>query len=343
MSSSALSLGVPLAEVTRRDERSGDHLVESIHPGHLVILGPGAVSPGSGAVAAPWTTVASLGDPQVLTYVRSAAKPFQTVAALERLGTDADDLTDAEVAVSWASHRGEARHLDAVARLLERSGTAPDELSCPPDVAEADPGAVPTRIQHNCSGKHAMFALVGAATATPRAELLSRSGALQTYVIEELHRRMNIVGIGVDGCGAPAVAAPLWSLATAYAGLANLPWGLRVRNAGLGHPLLVGGEGRLESALLTAGIVAKAGAEGVYAAGWTAADGGSWALACKATDGSSRGVAAATIAVLEGLGVVPVGTWSPPPPLGGGVPVGRVRPTEAVERLIAPIGGAAAR
>jgi L-asparaginase II len=341
--SSSLPVGVPLAEVTRRDERSGDELVESLHHGHLVVIGPGTAPPGPGSVSAPWSTVASLGDPEVVTYVRSAAKPLQTVAALERLGTRADELSDAEVAVSWGSHRGEPRHLDAVSRLLARSGTAPEDLTCPPAVSEADPGAAPTPIQHNCSGKHAMFALAGSVAGTPRDRLLDRSGPLQAYLLQELAQRMNIVAVGIDGCGAPAVAAPLWSLATAYAALANLPWGRRVREAGRAHPLLVGGEGRLESALVATGVVAKVGAEGVYAVGWTASDGGDWALACKATDGSARGVAAATIAILEGAGVVPPGTWSPPPPLGGGVPVGRVRVSDQVLGVIECIGVAAAR
>ncbi len=340
---SPLSVGAPLAEVTRRDERSGDEFVESLHHGHLVVIGPGPTPPGPGSVPSPWSTVASLGDPEALTFVRSAAKPFQAVAALERLGARADELTDAEVAVSWSSHRGEPRHLEAVARLLARSDTTPDELTCPPAVAEADPGAAPTRIQSDCSGKHAMFALVGVASGTPRDALLDPSGRLQSYVLDELSQRMNVLAVGTDGCGAPAVAVPLWSLATAYAGLANLPWGRRVRDAGLAHPLIVGGEGRLETALLAAGVVAKSGAEGVYAAGWSAADGSDWGLACKATDGSARGVAAATIAVLEGLAVVPVGTWSSPPPLGGGAPVGQVRATSEVARIIARIGDAAAR
>lgn len=340
---SPLSLGVPLAEVTRRDEASGDVLVESIHAGHLVVVGPGRRPVGPDAVTASGTTVASLGDPQALTYVRSAAKPLQTVAALGLLGARGDELSDTEVAVSWASHRGETRHLGAVRRLLERSGTLPEQLTCPPAVAEAEPGAVPTRIQHNCSGKHALFALAGREIGASRSSLLDRSGRLQQYLLDELARWMNIVAVGVDGCGAPAVAAPLSSLATAYAGLANLACGERVRDAGRAHPLLVGGEGRLESALLGAGVVAKVGAEGVYAVGWTAADGGNWALACKATDGSIRGVAAATIALLEGAGVVPPGTWSPPAPLGGGEPVGSVRVTAEVERLIGRLGDMAAR
>ena len=101
----------------------------------------------------------------------------------------------------------------------------------------------------------------------------------------------------------------------------------------MAQPQLVGGEGRLESALLAAGVMAKVGAEGSYAVGWRDRDGRPGGLAVKAADGSTRGVAAAAIALLEQLGVVPEGVWEPPPPLGGGAPVGQVRAAPAVRRL----------
>lgn len=329
MSAHALGLGVPLAEVTRRDERSGREVVESMHAGHLVVVGS------RGEI------LASAGDPNTLTFVRSAAKPFQTAAALALLDDGGGCLTDHEVAVSWASHRGEPRHIEAVASLLERSGTAPRDLTCPPAVPEADPGAAPSRIQHNCSGKHAMFALAGAAVGTPRDRLLDPAGALQQHLLRALEQRLgNVEAVGTDGCGAPAVAGPLIGLAGAYAELVTDPAAQRVRDAAFAHPLLVGGEHRLESALLAAGVVAKVGAEGVYAAGWIDAGGASRGLAIKGTDGSHRGVAAVTIAVLEGVGAVPVGTWTPPPPLGGGEPVGRVRPTSVVTEVLAELAAA---
>lgn len=329
--SSPLSLGPPLTEVTRRDLATGAEVVESIHPGHLVLVDP------DGRVAA------SAGDPDARIFVRSAAKPFQAIACLEVLADRGAGLSDAEVAISWASHRGEPQHLEAVAALLARSGTAPDELTCPPATAEVAPGAPPSPIQHNCSGKHAMFALAGAALGAPRDQLLHPRGLLQRYLLEELSQRMSIEAAGVDGCGAPAVVAPLVALARAYAGLAGFPWGARVRAAGIAHPGLIGGERRLESALLAAGVVAKVGAEGVYGVGWTDADGAPWGLAVKATDGSTRGAATAVVAALEGIGVVGGGTWAAPRPLGGGRPAGTIRPTAAVRECVAAIGSRATR
>jgi L-asparaginase II len=125
------------------------------------------------------------------------------------------------------------------------------------------------------------------------------------------------------------VVADLAGLARGFGQVAAADEYRDVREAGFAHPGLVGGEGRLESALLGAGVVAKVGAEGVYGVGWTAADGSPRGFAVKAADGAVRGVAAFTVAVLARLGVVAADVWSPPPPLGGGQPVGEVRPVPA--------------
>ena len=309
-----------LAEVTRRDRGSGHEVVESVHTGHLVLAGLD-------------DEVVAIGDPEVTTFVRSAAKPLQTLACLG-LVPFADHPSRAEVAVSFGSHRGESAQIAAVRRLLERSGTDPDRLTCPVARPDADPGAPPARILHNCSGKHAMFALAGAQLGVSRDRFLDPDAALQRSILGTLARWLGPPqAVGVDGCGAPAVAVPLVSLARAYAGIATDDGCAAIRTAGLAHPWLVGGEGRLESALLAAGVVAKVGAEGIYAVGWRDHDGRPRGLAVKAADGSTRGVAAATIAVLEDRGAVPPGRWRPPPPLGGDEPAGEVRAVPAVRRL----------
>lgn len=311
-----------LVEVTRRDERTGQDLIESVHHGHL------AVARADGHV------LASAGDAQHPTFVRSAAKPFQAMACLELLGPAADELTAAEVAVSWSSHRAEERHLDAVRRLLERSGTAEDALTCPVAIGEARPGASPSRVQRDCSGKHALFALAGHQLGLAGPALVAPDGVLQRAVLDLIDSTIGpIQALGIDGCGAPAVQVPLAGLAQGFADLAAGGRGQRVRDAGFAHPELVGGEGRAETALLAAGIVAKPGAEGVFAAGWRDAAGQGSGVAVKVLDGAARGAATAVVGVLEALGVLEPGTWTAPAPTGGNAPVGEVRAAAAVRDL----------
>ena len=314
----------PLAEVTRHDGTS--ERVESRHRGHLVVVGPHGLEHGDGRTPV---------------FVRSTAKPFQATACLELLGEHGPvapgDLTPAEVAVASASHRGERRHLDAVRRLLARSDTAPTELTCPPALPEADrewppasPGMPPSRLRYNCSGKHALFALAGRGLALEGRALLDPEGPLQQHVLATIEDACGAtVGVGVDGCGAPAVVLPLRGLAEGYRRLAAEARWRQVREAALAHPGLVGGEGRVESALLAAGVLAKVGAEGVYGAAWTEPS-GIHGLAVKAEDGEVRGAAVALVAVLVARGVVPSDVWSPPPVTGGDAVVGRIRAAAVV-------------
>jgi L-asparaginase II len=308
-----------LVEVTRRDVRTGADIIESVHHGHLVVTGPGG------------EVVMSLGDPDVSTLVRSAAKPFQVQACLDVLGEAGADLTTQEIAVAWSSHRAEPRHLGLVQRLLERSGTDAASLTCPAAVGEADPGASPARIQRDCSGKHALFALVGQKLGLAGADVIDPAGAVQRAVLQVLEEALGPMdALATDGCGAPAVAVPLVNLARGFAAVATGARWSRVRDAGLAHPGLVGGDGRAETALLEAGIVAKPGAEGVFGIGLTDAHGRPFGAAIKILDGSSRGSATAAVGLLEALGHVGPGTWAAPAPTGGELPVGEVRPSSLV-------------
>jgi L-asparaginase II len=316
----------PLAEVTRRDRRTGADVMESSHVGHVVVVGP------TGEV------VGATGDPDRPTFVRSTAKPFQAAASLALAGPLADDLTDAEVAIGWASHRGEPRHLDAVRHIVARIDLDPEELTTPPAVPEAQPHLDERRLHFNCSGKHALFALAGRAVGAAGQEVIDPDGPVQREVLAELERVLGPVSaVAVDGCGAPAVRTPLVGLARAFRLLWTEDHYARVRDAGLAHPGMIGGEGRLDTALLGVGVLAKAGAEGVYGASWRDGD-DSWGVAVKAEDGASRGASAALRDLLVALEVITPATWRHPPVLGGGRPQGQVRASEAVTRLAAGLG-----
>ena len=81
--------------------------------------------------------------------------------------------------------------------------------------------------------------------------------------------------IGVDGCGVPVQGMPLRAIATLYARLGEPErWaGLetdagRAVDAMLAEPYLVGGRGRVDTAMMQAvpGVVAKEGAEALHCA-----------------------------------------------------------------------------
>ena len=62
--------------------------------------------------------VDSAGDPELVTFLRSSAKPFQALP----LALEEPDLPDVELAIACASHDGAPEHLAAVGALLARAG-----------------------------------------------------------------------------------------------------------------------------------------------------------------------------------------------------------------------------
>lgn len=311
---------VPLVGSTRRHVLHPEqpHVVESRHFGHLVVIGPDG------------ERVLALGDPGRLTFARSCAKPFQVTACLEALLDNGVDLPgDDEIAVSWASHRAEPAQLAVVARLLARSGRDATQLTCPPARSPAQPGTVPRRLNCDCSGKHAMFALAGDVVGCAPSRLLDPTGKLQKRVLGVLEAAFGPPGaVSVDGCGAPAVAVPLDRVAHAFRDLATGGRWQRARDAGLAHPGMVGGTGRLETELLQRGYAAKPGAQGLFAVGWNDPRGQPWGLAARVENGSGDAAATAVLAALNAGELVSRDAWTPPEVLGGGEPIGELRATD---------------
>src|SRR5437764_8527956 len=126
-----------MAEPIRVTVLRGD-TVESAHRVHAVAVRDGQI-------------VASAGDPDLVTFMRSAAKPIQALP----LARAREDLDETDLAIASASHVGKPGQVDAVRRLLARAPATEDELDC--GVQEGRP---PEPVYHNCSGKHAgMLAL----------------------------------------------------------------------------------------------------------------------------------------------------------------------------------------
>ena len=139
-----------------RIEATRGELVESVHQVSV------AVTDAHGAL------VAEAGDPALVTYWRSAAKPFQALPLLQDGAAAAFDLSDEELALACASHSSEPMHLALTDRFLARIGASESDLACGPhtplgaEVAEAAArsGVPITPRWSNCSGKHAgMLAL----------------------------------------------------------------------------------------------------------------------------------------------------------------------------------------
>lgn len=311
-------------------ERNGR--VESTHRGELVLLDPsGAVSVSVGPVDEP-------------VLPRSSLKPLQAVALVENGYPGRDAL----LALAAASHDGEDVHVAGARAILAAAGLDEGALQCPPAlpsgeaalVAWVGAGGEPARVCHNCSGKHAAMLATCVAAGWPLNSYRDPEHPLQLAIRERLSALAgDVTAVAVDGCGAPAFALGLTALARGFAVLATAQDGAPalVRDAMRAHPRLIGGTGRAVSEFTAAvpGLLCKEGAEGVWAAGLP--DGR--AFAAKLADGSARGLPPLLAAVLEywdvpGMDAALVQRWAAPPVLGGGRPVGAVRPSSELRSLL---------
>lgn len=289
-------------------ERGG--FPESCHRVHVAVSTPGG------------RLEARAGDPGLVTFLRSAAKPFQALPLVEDGVVESLGLTSAELAVACASHNGEPAHLREVASLLAKAGCSPGNLECGPhppmDPASARAleaaGGGAGRIHNNCSGKHAGMLALARHHGWPLEGYRREGHPVQDRMLEELCRWTQLPGErvrrGVDGCGVVCFALPLRSAARgiaafARAGAEGEPAG-EVLRAMTTHPFLVAGTGRLCTELMQATggrIVAKVGAEGVYVAATAEGDVG---VALKVEDGARRALEPALVGVLLALGLLGV-------------------------------------
>jgi L-asparaginase II len=293
--------------------------VESRHSVHLIV-----VDPAGGVVGA----YGEVGGPM---FPRSSMKPLQAVGML-RAGLDVDGPL---LALACASHSGEPAHVAAARELLGRAGLDEGALGCPPDLPLAPAAAAELLrsggradpVHMNCSGKHAAMLLTCRRAGWPVAGYLAPTHPLQRALagtVAELAGEP-VPAVAVDGCGAPLFALSLTGLARAFTRLVTAPPGRperRVADAMRGHPELVGGPGRDVTRLMRAvpGLLAKDGAEGVYAAATAAGA----AVGLKVADGAARARLPVLVRALELLGVTGLDDLADVPVLGGGRPVGRV-------------------
>jgi L-asparaginase len=253
-------------------------MVESRHRVHAARLDPRGV------------LAEEHGDASLVTFMRSAAKPIQALLLVRSY----DDLAEEDIAIASASHHARAEQLAAVRELLGRAGATEEDLECGPVNG--------SRLEHNCSGKHAGFLCVCSARGWPFQDYRLPEHPLQQEILTELGEAAGLGGaqvpVAVDGCGVPTFGLSLERMAASFGRLVRgeVEGAERVVSAMRAHPALVEGPGSAATEVMQAlpGAVAKGGAEGVLCVGLP--DGS--ALALKAEDGSSRPLLTAAAALL---------------------------------------------
>lgn len=307
-----------LAQVTRGG------LVESVHRASVVVTNA------DGSVAHV------LGDAQSPVFPRSSNKPLQALAML-RAGLS---LEPPLLALACASHSGEPFHLEGVREILAAADLTEADLQNTPDLpydeseraAWQRAGRTPTSIAQNCSGKHAAMLATCRRNGWDIATYRDPAHPLQRAMADTIAELADepIAATAVDGCGAPVMAISLAGLARSFGRLAAAGPDThegRIATAIREHPAHLGGTRRDVTALIEGtrndGLIAKDGAEAVYAVGL--ADGRGIAL--KVADGGQRARPVILAGVLRVLGIesTALERLEDAPILGHGAPVGAVR------------------
>jgi L-asparaginase II len=262
-------------------EATRGEVVEARHVVHAVAVRDGRVE-------------LSAGDPALVTFLRSSAKPIQALPVVRAR----PDLDDEEIALACASHLAAPEQLAVVRRTLADAPATEADLEC---------GGAPTPIEHNCSGKHAGFLALCRAHdwPTPGYRLLEHpcQQAMAREVADAAELEPATLVLGIDGCGVPTFALPLERAAHSYTRLAQLDGGDRVVRAMRAHPDLLRGPVATDALMIRVldGWVAKGGAEGLFCA----VSGDGLGLALKVADGAFRAIQPALAHVLSALGLDP--------------------------------------
>jgi L-asparaginase II len=279
-------------------------------------------------------TVLEIGRPDLPMLPRSSAKPLQATGMLE-CGLS---VSDEQLAVVCGSHTGRDEHVAVVRSLLASAQLDESALENTPGMpsdgearrALIAAGGRPSPLTQSCSGKHAGMLATCVAAGWPTAGYRDPDHPLQRRlrdVVAELSGDA-VSATLVDGCGTPLFAVTLAGLARAFGRIASAGAGSsagRCAVAMRAHPELVAGPGHETTRLMRAvdGMVAKDGAEGVYAV--ALADG--TAAAIKIDDGGARATMPFLVGVLREVGVSSseLDDIGHVDVLGHGQPVGEVR------------------
>lgn len=297
---------VRLAEI----HRGG--ILESVHQGIAV------VADAEGRILQSW------GDPSFVTFPRSSLKPFQAIPLVESGAADAAGLTEEHLALACASHSAEDFQVALVRGWLQRLGLTESALVCGPDMprSQADQAAIwraggdRSRVYHNCSGKHCGFLTLTKHLGAPIASYNDVAHPAQKLFLEAFSELIGEDAAklprGGDGCGLPALALPMATMAKAAARWAGAKVASESRRSAIrrlqsairAFPDHLSGRGSPTGQIVRATqgrVLLKGGAEG-YVVGFVPEQG--LGIAVKLADGTARAKMGVFAALLARIGLL---------------------------------------
>lgn len=210
-------------------------------------------------------------------YLRSCAKPLQGSLLIDFGVAEYFNMTQEEIAISCASHAGEQCHTSIVKQLLAKIGLDESYLHCglhkPLSKTEQKrlilAGEKETLLHNNCSGKHTMMLAVCKKMGWGVNDYFESTHPLQVAIKKKIYELCELkeeYPATKDGCGVPIYSMPLENMIKGYLNLFLDEKYSKIKEAFLKNPYIIGGEDRLDTAIISVGngnLIAKVGACGL--------------------------------------------------------------------------------
>jgi L-asparaginase II len=252
-----------IVEVTRGPKTESQHLVDAV------------------VMNANQEIISSFGEIHDPIFPRSANKLLQALLLIESGAYASLALDLHHLALASSSHYADKVHTDLVHSWLHQLNYSEDNLRCGVQSPSRDSirdelirlNLKPNRGHNNCSGKHS-----GILSVCKHKNYDEKNYELIIHPVQQdLIKILSEVyeyelarsPYGVDGCGIPTIAVPLYNLNLGYINLAKRDSGKLIIEAIAKYPELISGDNTActEVTRATQGkVIAKTGAEGVFCA-----------------------------------------------------------------------------
>ncbi len=294
-----MSLQTPLKVfVTRGPMNESEHLVDAV------------------VMNSDKKILTSFGDIYSPIYPRSAIKMLQALLVIESGAYEAQKLDARHLALASSSHYADPVHTELVHEWLAQYNLNEDNLRCGVQSPSRDSvrdslllaNLKPNRGHNNCSGKHSGLISVCVHKGYDIKNYDDYNHPLQKDMIKTLSEvyeyDIGHAPYGIDGCGIPTIATPVFNLALGHVNLFKQTNGKLILDAVAKYPDLISGQNNFPTEITRATngrVFAKVGAEGIYCA---LSPEDNIYIALKARDGGSRASQFATAALLKQFGCI---------------------------------------
>lgn len=236
------------------------------------------------------TLLYSTGNPQKVTFWRSAAKPIQVFPVIYSGASRKYKFTEEEIAILSSSHNGEEKHIKLIYDVLKKIKVDENYLQCgicPPAHKPTAKALHKNKIKlspvyNPCSGKHTAMLTLCQFFGWNIKDYYRSDHPVQQMILEDISYMCqypkNKIYIGVDDCGVPVFGLPIKYMSNAYARIANWEFlnkkykkvAKKVFLSMVRNSYIIGGTDRFDTDLMkvaNGNLLAKSGASGVFCIG----------------------------------------------------------------------------